>query len=147
MFRPLVHVSLIASLLGCPMWCQAGRMARAHGDTVQSERDVQSERPLRPCGCCCERPEESAAGDSSGHGSTPNPSERPCCSMCQCICAGAVFEHPILPNEAGHSLDWLAADVFDTSTESVAGIDIRPSGSPLAISGRDICRLKCVLRC
>lgn len=93
------HILLIASLLGCPLWCQQGvyacdGCAAVAADCCDSTKSCELE-----AGC------HDPAADR-GDAEAPGHSSNDPCDNCQCICGGAILANADLDLAANVAPAW-----------------------------------------
>ncbi|MEK6233709.1 MAG: hypothetical protein N2C14_03270 [Planctomycetales bacterium] len=90
MRRNVIHLSLIAMLVGCPLWC--GEEQACDGAVCDDVAcDIATESAVSApsaCNCCKHQPDSPA----DSHNSSPTPCDDSSCELCHCICRGAVTE-------------------------------------------------------
>ena len=134
MFARLLHLLLIAALLGCPAWCHVGLCCgtQEQADAAPSCRACCQECPKRhppaaPAPCCPHDPDSSA---------------------CQGICGGAVLEKTAEAVDTAQTAgQWLPLDGFLSIEPPEAPAAWRKVGYARATPGRFIRQLHMSFLC
>jgi hypothetical protein len=142
-FRCVVHLLLIGTLLACPLQCRLGICTSGDG-----ARASISSRAVGCAACCCQQrqtfPGAGLLAANDCHSPERSPRDRaPCNDQCQCICGGAVAQRDEDSAQASpmrQAWEFAFADVDSIPATRACQTTITPALHPVRVcSGRWLC--------